>query len=175
MVQVSAAREATHWTSSVQDNGIGIEPRYFERIFEVFQRLHAREMYQGTGIGLALCKKIVVSHGGRIWVESQSAIGGPCTGMMPTTLNALMHWKARSVHRCLQDERFRAQAGWAFPIQECARCGRTVCAHRGIPGADRLWPALSRAGHPLPRASAHQPSSSILNTRGCGLSRTASI
>jgi light-regulated signal transduction histidine kinase (bacteriophytochrome) len=82
-IHVSAVRKGSEWVFSVRDNGIGIDPQYSLQIFGVFKRLHAPDQYSGTGIGLAICQKIVERYGGRIWVESQLGQGSEFKFALP--------------------------------------------------------------------------------------------
>ncbi len=82
-IQVTAQRKGSEWQFCVSDNGIGIEPQYHERIFVIFQRLHAPGRYSGTGIGLAICKRIVERHGGKLWMTSEPGVGTTFSFTLP--------------------------------------------------------------------------------------------
>ncbi len=82
-VRVEATRDGDAWCFSVTDNGIGMDPQHAERVFEPFKRLHGEEDYQGTGIGLAVCERIVAQHGGRIWVTSRPGAGSTFSFTLP--------------------------------------------------------------------------------------------
>jgi light-regulated signal transduction histidine kinase (bacteriophytochrome) len=82
-IDISCERQDHMWLVKIADNGLGIDPKYHTRIFELFQQLHAEGEYSGVGLGLAVCKKIVERHGGRIWVESTPGNGSTFLFTLP--------------------------------------------------------------------------------------------
>ena len=97
-IEIDAEQQGEEWVFHVRDNGIGIAPEYFERIFLLFQRLHGRHDYPGTGIGLTLCKKIVERHGGRIWIASEQGKGTTFYFAIPTSPSQMPYQAKRRQH-----------------------------------------------------------------------------
>lgn len=87
-IAVDCVREGDNWHLTVSDNGIGIAPEFADKVFVIFQRLHGRDEYDGTGIGLALCRKIIEFHGGRIWVDSGAGEGTRIHFTLPAVTEA---------------------------------------------------------------------------------------
>jgi signal transduction histidine kinase len=90
VVRISATAESGEWHFSCTDNGLGVDPEYAERIFVIFQRLHTKEAYPGTGIGLAMCRKIVEYHGGRMWLDPSHSAGAQFLFTLPIAEKALL-------------------------------------------------------------------------------------
>ena len=86
-ISITAERQGINWIFTVADNGIGFEMEYAEKIFLIFQRLHGRDVYSGTGIGLALCRRIVERHRGRIWATSELGCGSQFHFTLPLSSN----------------------------------------------------------------------------------------
>jgi light-regulated signal transduction histidine kinase (bacteriophytochrome) len=108
-IHVWAEDQDFEWHFHVQDNGIGIEQQYFARIFVIFQRLHTREAYPGTGIGLAICKRIVERFGGRIWVVSQPGEGSTFCFALPKVKLATLQVHHEGQEHGFADERYTLQ------------------------------------------------------------------
>ncbi len=103
-IAIAAERSIDQWLFSVRDNGIGIEPQYADKVFDMFSRLHSKGRYPGTGIGLAICKRIVTSHGGNIWVESNPGQGCIFMFTLPAVTEGRKTKMADAIHILLVED-----------------------------------------------------------------------
>jgi light-regulated signal transduction histidine kinase (bacteriophytochrome) len=88
-IQIEAQKEGSEWRISVRDSGIGFDPKYAKKIFGAFQRLHGKDVYPGTGIGLAICSRIIEIHGGRIWAEADRGAGATFHFTLPAITDSV--------------------------------------------------------------------------------------
>jgi light-regulated signal transduction histidine kinase (bacteriophytochrome) len=98
-IDITAAENRTEWIFTVADNGIGIDMNYADEIFGLFKRLHTAEAYEGSGIGLAVCKAVVERHGGKIWIESEPGVGSKLFFTIPKITTERSEMSGASVTR----------------------------------------------------------------------------
>ena len=91
LIHLSAVKREDVWVFSVTDNGIGIDAKHFDKVFEVFKRLHSQSEFPGTGIGLAVCRRVIDGHGGKIWVSSEPGKGSVFSFTLPARFAKVSH------------------------------------------------------------------------------------